>query len=141
MAATFDPALPTLKDHIRLTIGDRGPDTWLLTNETIQAKLDTLPYPEALAQLAEGLAAEFAQNPSSYSESGSMSISWGERVKTWLAIADRARSGKIKTPALSTSRIPRGPMAARRLAQQSQTTTTPRTVSTEPTVMEGFRSD
>lgn len=38
MAANYDPALPTLKDWVRLQVGDRGP-VYLLSDEEINATL------------------------------------------------------------------------------------------------------
>jgi len=137
MPATFDPSLPTLKDHIRLALGDRHHDATagpisspLLADETIQAKLDTFDYPEALAQLAESLISEFGQRPDEYSESGGIKISWRERIAAWQKIVDAARSGGIKTPA--NKRISRPRAAVAETTKQAATTTHP---------MTAFRSD
>lgn len=101
MAATFDETLPTAKDRLRRAVGDTAvPDGALRQDEEIFSVLALYPD-EAVAQaaIAEGLAVEFAQKPDSFSESGGVSVRWGERVKTWLALAATLR----KQAALSTS--------------------------------------
>ncbi len=109
--ATFDPTLPTQKDHIRVALGDRHNDDAagavtdpLLTDAVINAKIDALGYLDALADLAEGLAAEKAQEPDEFQESsGGLKMKWSERVKYWLNLADRCRKGQIKVPGVTRS--------------------------------------
>jgi hypothetical protein len=146
MTAIFDPTLTTLKDHIRLALGDRHNlgisgvvALPLLQDEVIDAKLAAFTYQEALAQLSEALVAEYGQKPDEYSESGGIRIKWGERVKAWQKVADNARAGKIVTP--GTVQISRPGAAVQELTTQSQTTSTARVDTSIPTVMEGFRSD
>jgi len=112
MPAIFDPTLSTLKDHVRLALGDFHSEEIstlvenpLLQDEVINAKLTAFGYAEALAQLAEALIAQHGQKPDQYSESGGVTIKWGERVASWKLIADNARAGKIKVP--STTKIAR----------------------------------
>jgi hypothetical protein len=135
-----------LKDHIRLALGDRhnlgisgNVTTPLLQDEVIEAKLAVFTYQEALAQLAEALVAEYGQKPDEYSESGGIRIKWGQRVKAWQAIADSARAGDISAP--GTVQISRPRAAVQETNAQAQTTSTARTDTSIPTVMEGFRSD
>lgn len=90
MSFTYDLNLPTEKDHIRYALGDIDPENPLLQDETILAKLQAFGYGEALAQLAEGLASQFAQEPDSFTSDG-MRISWTERVANWRALAKSAR--------------------------------------------------
>ncbi|MBS1716463.1 MAG: hypothetical protein JSS72_01875 [Armatimonadetes bacterium] len=96
---SFDPSLPSLRDHLRLALGDTDSVSPLLADETIDAKLAAVGYLEALAQLAEALAVEAAQDPSRYAEDSSgMNIQWGERVAAWRQLALDARAGRIASP-------------------------------------------
>jgi hypothetical protein len=139
MAATFDPSLSTLKDHIRLAIGDTDTTAAMLADETIAALLAAHTYPEALAQCCDALVTRYGQRPDEYAESGGVKITWGERCKRWSELADNARAGKIKTP--TATRTARTLGNASQTTLQDQTTATARTESTVPTLMEGFRPD
>lgn len=139
MTATFDISLASKRDHIRLALGDIDASSPLLVDETIDAKLSAFSYLEALAQLAEALVAQFGQRPDEYSESGGLSIKWGERIAAWRKLAEDARSGKIEAP--TTAKTQRYGAAVKQLNLQSQTGGTPRTIANIPTLMEGFRSD
>lgn len=97
MAATYDPTLATPKDHARLALGDTDTTAALLDDTTIQAKLDSFGYCEALAQLAEALAVEYAQRPAVVGDNGQR-FEWPDRVKAWKDLAAAARSGKIAVP-------------------------------------------
>jgi hypothetical protein len=90
VAATFDLTLPTALDRIRRSVGDTNTAAALRQDEEILAVL-TLTGDEnlATAQVAAGLAVEYAQRPDSISDDGT-SISWRERVKTWLTISESA---------------------------------------------------
>jgi len=105
MSATYDQTLSTLKDHVRLALGDvpsnqvsGAVDDPLLQDETIAAKLDAFGYCEALAQLAEGLITLIGQRPSSYDETGGLSLGWSERINSWRNIVEAARSGRMRPP-------------------------------------------
>lgn len=102
MTFSFDPALPSAKDRIRLILGDfTAPG--LRQDETLNAAITAHGEAEATARLAEGLAAEFAQRPDSIGGDG-QSISWRDRVKTWLEVASRMRAtGVAAATALSVS--------------------------------------
>lgn len=103
--ATYDPALPTTKDSIRLALGDTDMTEPLLLDATILAKLGLFPYNEALAQLAEALIAEFGQKPDEYSEDRGIRLKWTQRMNAWQRVIDAARSGQIMAPtATRTSR-------------------------------------
>lgn len=96
MAATFDPTLPTARDRIRLLIGDHtfggDPTAALRQDETIDsALLLTGDYRLATAELADGLAAEYGQEPDSFTATGDMAISWRDRVKAWENLSARMR--------------------------------------------------
>lgn len=92
MAFTYSPQLLTARDRVRHAVGDTDPAAPLREDATIDAFLVIAGEDGAVAALAEGLAAEFARKPDSIGSDGS-SISWRERVKTWLAVAQQARAG------------------------------------------------
>jgi hypothetical protein len=136
--AIFDPSLPTLKDHVRLALGDKHDQPTigvvsdaLLQDAVIEAKITAVGYVQALAELAEALASQYAQMPDQYSESGGLTLRWGERVSAWHALAAAARGGKIAIPG-ATPRSQRSPAAVRMLTAQ-RTLTSPCTSN--------FRSD
>lgn len=77
---------------MRADIGDRGPSDWLRSDEEIAAQLARTPDERiATAVLAEGLAAEYARRPDSIGGPDG-TISWRERVKTWIALAAAKRA-------------------------------------------------
>lgn len=90
MAFSFDLALPSAKDRIRLMLGDTVAPG-LRQDETIDQMIVAHGEAEATARLAEGLAAEYGQKPDSVGLSGD-TYSWRERVKTWLELARRMRA-------------------------------------------------
>ena len=93
MSATYDPELPAALDRMRFLLGDTTVDpeeAALVPDETYGAFLTLLGEPLATATLAEGLAARFAQEPGSVSVGGK-TISWADRVRTWLELASRFR--------------------------------------------------
>jgi hypothetical protein len=130
MSATFDPTLPTQRDHIRLALGDKHANPTagaitdpLLQDATIDALLDSLGYVQALAQLADSLATEYAQRPDEYREAGGQGFKWSERVKSWREVASMARAGKIRVP--GTTRLSRRGVAAGQMTAQTSLTDTP----------------
>lgn len=139
MTSTFDPSLSATKDHIRLALGDTDTSSPLLADETINAKLASFPYSEALAQLAEALISQFGQKPDEYSESGGVRLKWSSRIDAWRSLVEAARAGDIPDP--GPTRIARSGAAVGETTKQAMTPSTRRTVSTNPTLMEGFRSD
>lgn len=136
---TFDPALPTLRDHIRLALGDTDVTAGLVADATIDTKLGLFGYSEALAQLAEGLISSFGQRPSKYGESGGVTIEWAGRIDAWKELVKAARSGQVVVP--TTTRVARAGMAIAQTTAQTQTTRTARVDANAPTFMEGFRAD
>lgn len=94
MTATFDLTLSTPTDRMRAAVGDRDvPDNALRADEEYEATYALAGGDErlAIAIVAEGLAAEYCQRVDSFSESGGISVRWGDRVKTWLALASGIR--------------------------------------------------
>lgn len=82
---SYDPTLPTDLDYVRFVLGDTE-TTELLSDEQIEAILATNTRNGSIAFLAQGLAARYAQLPTSVSSSGK-SVSWGSlRVEYWLSL-------------------------------------------------------
>jgi hypothetical protein len=105
MAATFDPTLPSQRDHIRLHLGDKhdldvaGPvSDALLQDEVIDANLREFGFAEALARLADALAVDAAQRPNEYEQPNGVKVKWSYRVAIWQSIAKQARAGVIPVP-------------------------------------------
>lgn len=96
MTATYDATLPTAKDRLRFALGDTTMTDVLEQDETYVAALTLYSEPLATAVMAEALAARFAREPDSISGAAG-SISWRERVKTWLALAERMRGAVATT--------------------------------------------
>src|SRR6476661_5671709 len=90
----YDDTLPTDLDKARFLLGDTSASE-LLTDDHIEAVLGLYPFNSAVAFMAEGLAARFAQNPSSVSLPSGLSVAWSERVKQWKALAQQMRDGGI----------------------------------------------
>jgi hypothetical protein len=91
MAWTYSAALATARDRVRHAVGDIDSANQLRADETIDALLALYGEPGATAALADGLASQYAQEPTSFGSNG-LSISWGDRVKTWSTLASRIRS-------------------------------------------------
>ncbi|MGV3617916.1 MAG: hypothetical protein ACO1SV_21535 [Fimbriimonas sp.] len=101
---SYDPGLSTDRDRLRRELGDvgtlkddAGAEVYLVPDATYDAMLRDHGYNEALARLAEGLAAEKAQEPVEYDDEGKVRVRWTDRIKTWLTIADRARAKSLQT--------------------------------------------
>ena len=104
MSFLFDEELTTAVDRLRRGLGDTiAPG--LRSDEEYEATL--IRYPDealALAVMAEGLAVEYAQKPDSISDAGT-TITWRERVKTWLALAGSARILVVATATAAGSAV------------------------------------
>lgn len=98
MTATYNNTLLTPRDRIRHAIGDMqftALDTTgaLRQDEEYDAVMGLyLDWRIAAAVMAESLASEYAQAPDSFSASGDMSVSWKDRISTWLQTARQMRS-------------------------------------------------
>ena len=99
----FDPTLATARDRVRFALGDTDDANRLLADATIDAVLvlagtaptATVPTPAeaaAVSVLAGALLREFAQKPTSFSESGGISVSWAGRLDAWKALVAGAAS-------------------------------------------------
>lgn len=94
MVHTFDPSLSTPKDWIRHNVGDidmtddpeTGTPNALREDETYDAMLNGgLTIRQATIQVARSLANEYGQQPSMFNQPSSIGVSWGDRVRAWLA--------------------------------------------------------
>jgi hypothetical protein len=92
MAASYNPALIDALDRVRRIVGDIDMAMPLMQDEEYNAILVAYPNEaDAAATVLENLAAQYANRPQSIAEAGGMSVVWGDRAKTWLALALRLR--------------------------------------------------
>lgn len=112
MGATFNPALPTQLDRARFALGDKHNNSVagevaepLLQDETIQAMIDRFGYREGVAQLADGLVAEYAQMPDSITDD-TTKMQWSSRLDAWRELASSMRSGVVATGSTKVARKP-----------------------------------
>lgn len=85
---TYDSSLPTARDRLRNQLGDTDPTKPLRYDETYDAMLTYWgDEATATAKMARSFASQFGRNPSSVSVPGGPSVSYSDRVKTWLDIA------------------------------------------------------
>lgn len=101
---SYDDTLPEDRDKARFLLGDTA-STELLADDLYDVVLALYPFNSAVAFMAEGLAARFAQNPSSVSLPSGLAVSWSERVKYWKGLAAQMRSGGV-TASGAFSRTP-----------------------------------
>lgn len=89
---SFDPSLPTVRDRLRLQLGDTtGVEaTEFMPDETYDAvyAYHGNKEPETLLALAEGMIAKFSQAASRINL-GDMEFSWRDRMKGWQAIVEK----------------------------------------------------
>lgn len=93
---SYDDTLPTDLDKARALLGDTA-TTELLTDDHIEAVLALYSFNSSVAFLATELATRYAQKPGSVSANGK-SVSWADRVRTWLALATQMRAGGVTGP-------------------------------------------
>lgn len=91
----YDSTLPTPRDRIRHRLGDIFSPP-LREDVEYDALLSQFNETEALILMAESLASEYAQNPSSTSIGG-VSVSYSSLVSNWQAIAKTAREALSQT--------------------------------------------
>lgn len=117
---SYDDTLPSDMDRARALLGDttNDPATELLTDDHIDAVLSLYAFNPAVAFMAEGLAARFAQKVSSVSLPGGLSASWSERVKYWLGLAEQMRKGGVTASGAFSVAAPRADGYAAYQAEQ-----------------------
>ena len=102
---SYNPALITPLDRVRHLIGDTQAP-WLRDDTTILSLLATNSETGTVAILAEGLASEFALQPSNVSIPGGPGLTWGDRVKRLSDLAGRMRAVEIAASnAVTTARL------------------------------------
>lgn len=94
---SYDDTLPADLDKARALLGDtsNNASTELLTDDHIDAVLLLYAFNGGVAFLAQELATRFAQKPGNVSLPSGLSVSWADRVKTWLALATQMRAGGV----------------------------------------------
>jgi hypothetical protein len=100
---SYDPSLPTARDRVRFTVGDTAspelrPDT---EYDALIAQYDERT---ATLKMAESLASQYAQDPSSISVGG-LSVSFSDLVKNWQQLAAALRQAIKDDPATSLSTL------------------------------------
>jgi hypothetical protein len=85
---------PTDSENIRFILGAFGDNEALLDETEIQHAL--LIYPDswrlAAAHIADSLASRALNNPTSFTLTGLMQVSWADRAKSWSNIAKSLRA-------------------------------------------------
>jgi hypothetical protein len=119
MPSTYSHDVANPLNAARLLLGDTGADggVFLLSDEEILGMLASAPFNEAVARLAEALAARFAQYPDETTTPGGIRERWGERVRTWMELASRMRAvygGRRAAAVLGQLREPSGGRYGRR---------------------------
>ncbi len=103
MSASYTGDLSLDRDRARFLLGDTDTATALLQDESIDAMLGLYDFNEAVAQMAMGLATQFAQEPDKLDQDGGLVQTWTERVAAWHALAKDMRS-KAQTASPTTPR-------------------------------------
>lgn len=100
MTWTYAEGMATTKDVVREAIGDTNAAAPLRSDERISATIvrfasASRPIDSTVAFLVSGLANEYRTRPSSFSESGGVSVSWADRVRGWDALVRSLAKGEI----------------------------------------------
>ena len=90
IVGTWDPTLSTVRDVVRLTVGDTGLDSmpWLLGDTTYDALIVQYTVNQCIGKVARSLATRFAQEPDAMKDEGGGVSHWVSRIKTWQKLAD-----------------------------------------------------
>lgn len=99
MPNTFNNELITPLDSARQMLGDTGEDipvSWLLDDNTINAKLAQYNFSTAVMQLALGLIARYGQMPDEVTDESGTKISWKDRRVAWTLLVQAMQSGNAK---------------------------------------------
>ena len=85
---TYDSSFPTARDRMRHALGDTDATSPLRWDESYEAMLDYWgDEATATAKMARSLANQFGRQPSSVSVPGGPSVSFSDRVRSWLDTA------------------------------------------------------
>lgn len=97
--ATFNPALATERDKMRIEIGDTEMSRAIFQDATIDSMLTAYSFKDAAIRLCESAALKFAQMPDEVSEAGEVTYSYKERAATFMAKAAVLRKTDEPPPA------------------------------------------
>lgn len=92
---SFDPSLSTVRDRIRMIVGDTSndEDAEFFIDESYDAVISQHSnWKIAAAVMAEGVAVQIEQDPSSFTAVGDMSVGWSDRTRSLRETARRLRS-------------------------------------------------
>lgn len=96
MAYTYDPALTSQKDQVRLRLSDHITGDMILQDSEIEGLLGLLPYNEACAQLAESISGYYNRKVAE-AGNGDMRARWLDRAYEYRMLAEQIR--KTDSPA------------------------------------------
>lgn len=103
---SYDPALPTTLDKIRLMVGDIDTDNEIFPDETYESRIaEYSDWRLAAAWMAESVAVAIEQDISSFSAGGDLSVSWSDRTRSLRALAIRLRQEVAADAGISLSTI------------------------------------
>lgn len=85
MPATYDTSLATVRDRMRLALGDTDMDVPLLSDEEYDGMYahQGMSEPKTLIALARALIVRFAQQPTEVDIDGGVAVKWAERLAAW----------------------------------------------------------
>lgn len=97
MTATFNPALTSTRDRLRLELGDTDTSAAVLADETYDAlytlyaseATTTRRYQMTILALARAILAQVAQQPVVVEVSGAIKVDFRARLPLWQSIAAR----------------------------------------------------
>jgi hypothetical protein len=108
MSANYNEALPTDRDRARYLLGDTAvepEEDALRTDEHYNAVLASEPsFEAAVILIANGLIAEFGQEPDSIRLVSGLTISFKERVKAWERLVKQLQT-TVATAAAAATQI------------------------------------
>jgi hypothetical protein len=111
MSATYDELLPTDKDRVRYYLGDTNvspEENALRTDEHIAAVLTAeASFEAAVILIADGLIAEFGQEPDSVRLVSGLTVSFRNRIDAWKRLITRMEA-KIAQAATAATQAPAG---------------------------------
>jgi hypothetical protein len=110
MSASYDETLPSDLDEARYLLGDTvvdPPEDALRSNELINAALTKKGFALGLAFIADGLVAEFSQEPVKITLSG-LAVDYSARVPAWKDLATRMRAAAAATSSAASNELSGG---------------------------------
>lgn len=136
---TYDSALTTYRDWVRLLTRDTDARAVLLQDETICALVSTLGYAQAIAQICDILIGQYANEPDFLQEHLGLEVRWSQRIAAWQELASKARAGILTDPFATTGSS--HTIALRQTEIQQATPGRPLPTCVPPGGMGGYRTD